>query len=149
MVPTPGSFWTRRCYVAALGAARSTRTLGVMNVHANLVALCAVLAFASGCAKSQTDAYQGFLVIAPEVEIFTLCGTDSPLWLDYSPALRDILFERYEQLRLTPYDQTYAELRGVPGPKLACGFCEDYSGSFRVDAVVVQRAKNPSDCHDT
>jgi hypothetical protein len=111
--------------------------------------LAVVLATTFGCAGSKTDIHRGFLVIGAEVETFTLCGTDAPLWLDYSPALRKVLFEGYQLLRTAPYDLTYAELRGVPGPKLDCGFCEDYSGSFKVDEVVLQRARSPADCHDT
>jgi len=107
-----------------------------------------VMAVATVSSKADEGTYRGFLVIAPEVEVFEPCGSDEPLWLDYTPELRKVLFERYEELRTQPYEETYVELRGVPGPQLDCAFCEEYSGSFKVEAVVEQRARQPTDCHD-
>ena len=100
----------------------------------------------AACSTQRGEIYRGFLTIDPEVEVFTPCGAETPLWLDYTKKQRKVLFERYQQLKTQPYDETYAELRGVPGPQLDCGFCEAYPGSFKVDGIVEQRARKSDDC---
>ena len=117
-----------------------------MKTGFQLLPVVLLVLTAAADSKQQAQIYRGFLVIAPEVEVFTPCGTEAPLWLDYTTEMRRVLFERYEQLRTEPYEQTYAELRGVPGPQLDCAFCEEYSGSFKVDAVVEHRARKSTDC---
>ncbi len=100
----------------------------------------------SACGDESSQLFGGYLVIAPEVETFRPCGASEPLWLDYTPEIRKVLYARHEALRSKPYDETYAELRGTPGPPLDCGFCEEYSGSFKVAGVVEHRARVATDC---
>lgn len=95
---------------------------------------------------SESKIYKGYIVIDPEVEIFQPCGSKKMLWLDYDSAMRSKLWVKYMGLKRKPYEETYAVLRGKPGPKLDCAFCEDYSGSFKVEAVIEHRRVKKGDC---
>ena len=100
---------------------------------------------ASGCA---TDAktYRGHLSIWPEAEVFTPCGSDDPLWLDYDMKTREPIAKDHWTLQKTPYDTTFAVIEGGVGPKLDCGFCEEHKGSFKVHRVVEQRMSSLKNC---
>jgi len=100
----------------------------------------------AAAADSGGVTYRGYIVLGPEVETFRICGSSNPLWLDASPALWKTLRAGYDSLRATPYQPVYAILRGHPGPKLDCGFCEEYPGSFRVEAVVALKSAQPQTC---
>lgn len=100
----------------------------------------------AGCVREATKAHRGHLSIWPEVEIFTPCGSDKALWLDYDKETRQPLASRHWELQKEPYGTTFAVLRGEVGPKLDCGFCENYEGSFKVLGVDEHRASGPNDC---
>lgn len=95
---------------------------------------------------SESKIYKGYLVIAPEVEVFQPCNSKNALWLDYDSGVRSKLFGKYMGLRRKPYEKTYAVLRGNTGPKLDCAFCEDYPGSFKVETVIEHRRVKKGDC---
>ena len=97
-------------------------------------------------ASGDQDTFKGFLVIAPEVEVFRPCGSESSLWLDFDLSPREPIAQKYLDLATTPYEETFAVLIGKPGPKLDCGFCEAYSGSFKVHQVLEHRRAVPTDC---
>jgi hypothetical protein len=97
-------------------------------------------------AASPVEIYRGHLIIAPETEVFRPCGSDKPLWLDYAPEMRALMLARYMELSARPYRETYVVLRGIPGPKLACAFCEYYPGSFKVLEVIEHRKDGPATC---
>jgi hypothetical protein len=105
-----------------------------------------IAAGAIGAAEPRGKLYRGHLVIAPEVEVFRPCGSKKPLWLDYSSEMRAPMFRRYMELRKEPYEETYAVLRGTLGPRLDCGFCEHFQGSFKVLEVIEQRRDGPANC---
>lgn len=113
-----------------VGALRSHLAAATASVHSETVA----------------DIFQGHLVIGHEVEVFRPCGSDTPLWLDYTSEIRGLLSARYEKLTTRPYQETYVVLRGQPGPRLNCGFCEDFEGSFMVSEVLEHHADGPTEC---
>ena len=123
----------------------SASPLGVMTHRATLLAGLLTVAFATA-ADSGVATYRGFVVLGPEVETFRICGSRDPLWLDARPALWKTLRSSYDSLRTAPYQEVYAVLRGSPGPKLRCGFCEEYPGSFRVEAIVALNSVRPRTC---
>jgi len=106
-----------------------------------LIAACVAAA-----AEPTAKVYKGHLVIAPEAEVFRPCGSNEPLWLDYTKAVRASLFGRYIELRKKPYAETFVVLRGIPGPQLDCGYCEHFKGSFKVLEAIEQRASGPAEC---
>ena len=95
---------------------------------------------------SEKDTYRGFLVVAPEVETFQPCGSTSPLWLDIDLSSRAPVERRYRELITRPYEKTFAVLVGSPGPKLDCGFCENYEGSFKVQKILEHRRATQTEC---
>ena len=95
---------------------------------------------------SEPKTYEGFLVIAPEVEVFQPCGSKAELWLDYDQKTREPMAKKYRELAKKPYEATFAVLSGYPGPKLDCGFCENFEGSFKVLKVIEQRRVRSADC---
>jgi hypothetical protein len=119
--------------------------LGIMNWCASLLVAVYVMpavAWSAGHAKP----FKGHLVIDPEVEVFTPCGSKTELWLDYDSKTRAPLAAQHWKLRKKPYDSSFAIVKGIVGPKLDCGFCESYEGSFKVIEVQEHRASTPQDC---
>ena len=106
----------------------------------------------AACAPSGSPATQhgsihaGHLSIWPEVETFTPCGTEEPLWLDYDDQTREPLAREHWKLQKTPYGTTFARLEGAVGPQLDCEFCKDFKGSFNVVRVLEHRASGADDC---
>jgi hypothetical protein len=107
----------------------------------------ALLYHSHGIAVEEPKTYKGFLVIAPEAESFRPCGSATYLWLDYElESTRHPIAKRYRELATTPYEETYAVLIGTIGPKLDCGFCDSYEGSFEVKKAVEQRRVTSQVC---
>ena len=116
-----------------------------MNIHHFLLA--SILSVASfNILTEEVKTYEGFLVIAPEVEIFRPCGTKAELWLDYELTSREPMASRHGELITKPYEETYTVLLGSLGQKLDCGFCENYEGSFKVAKVLEHRRSTSSEC---
>ena len=115
-----------------------------LSTHA-LLAIVAIVGCACAAPEGEST-YRGYLVIDPEVETFRPCDSDAPLWLDYTSEVRAPLFARYQELKTRPYDEVYVEFKGVPGPPLDCGFCEDYTGSFKVAKTLQIRQGKVSAC---
>ena len=90
--------------------------------------------------------YRGYVVLGPEVETFRLCGSPEARWLDGRADLLKQMRSTYQSLRATPYQEIYAVLRGRLGPRLDCGFCEGYSGSFKVETVIELKKFSPRQC---
>jgi putative lipoprotein len=108
-----------------------------------------ILSFAvTSCSVPHTQAtqYRGIIVLGPEVETFTPCGSREPLWLDGPEELLRELQARYQQQATSPYQGMFAALEGDVRPKLDCGFCKDYEGSFRVRKVAEFRVFREGDC---
>lgn len=100
----------------------------------------------SNVLAGEVKTYEGFLIIAPEVEIFRPCGSKTEFWLDYEVTTRESMTKRYRELTTRPYEETYAVLVGSLEPKLDCGFCENYEGSFKVTKVLEHRRATSSEC---
>ena len=105
-----------------------------------------LLALAAPCYAEGAKAYRGHLVIAPEVEIFRPCGAKDDLWLDYDHSAGETLASTHRSLVKDAYGESFVVLLGTPGPKLNCGFCEAYKGSFKIERVVEHRASSVDDC---
>lgn len=105
-----------------------------------------LLAASFNAMAAEVKTYEGFLVIAPEVEVFRPCGSKTDLWLDYDLATREPMTKRYRELITKPYEETYVVLLGSIGPKLDCGFCDHYEGSFKVTKVLEHRRATGSVC---
>jgi hypothetical protein len=99
----------------------------------------------SGCV-AHAKPFQGHLSIWPEAEVFTPCGSNEPLWLDYDTKTREPMAKQHWELQKTPYGTTFAVIEGEVGPTLDCGFCEEYKGSFKVHRMLEQRMSGPRDC---
>jgi hypothetical protein len=97
-------------------------------------------------AEESEKTYEGFLILAPEVDTFTPCGSKDSLWLDLPDGTWEPLAKQYRKLVKEAYEGTYAVLIGKPGPKLDCGFCENYPGSFKVVKVLEHRRAKATDC---
>lgn len=117
-----------------------------MKTKIPLFTFALIAAASSLAAGSEPKTYTGFLVIAPEVEVFQPCGSKTELWLDYDLITREPIARKYSELAKRPYEKTFAILSGVPGPKLDCGFCENYPGSFKVLKVLEHRHAKSTDC---
>jgi hypothetical protein len=105
-----------------------------------------LLAASFNVTAAELKTYDGFLVIGPEVEVFRPCGSKTYLWLDYDPTTSEPMMKRYRELATKPYEETYAVLVGSIGPKLDCGFCDHYDGSFRVAKFLEQRRATTTVC---
>jgi hypothetical protein len=109
-------------------------------------ATVALVVAASACGRATETGVVGELVMAPEVETFQPCGTTKPLWITGDGALLRGLREAHLKGASDVYAPTIATLVGMAGPKLDCGFCEDYEGSFRVERVISHRTDRKSTC---
>ena len=113
-----------------------------MEVRSALI-LAALL---SSCATPSAKTYRGHISIWPEVEVFTPCESGVALWLDYDTQTREPLAKQHQELQKKPYGTTFVVLKGEVGPKLDCGFCKAYEGSFKVLGLEEHRATSSSDC---
>lgn len=120
--------------------------LNIMKIMNQIIAIVLFLGLSSSQAEEEIRSYQGFLVLAPEVDTFTPCGSKEPLWLDLPKGAWEPLAKQYKKLAKKPYEGTYAVLIGKTGPKLDCGFCENYTGSFKVIKIVEHRIAKSTDC---
>lgn len=116
---------------------------GHMEIRVTLILVSLLL---SGCVAQNTKTYRGHLSIWPEAEVFTPCESDIDLWLDYDMKTRGSLAKQHWKLQKEPYGTTFAVLKGEIGPKLDCGFCENYEGSFKVLDIEEHRASSSDDC---
>ena len=114
--------------------------------HLSAAATIALAVPVSACGRSGEMSVVGELVMAPEVETFQPCGTTKPLWIDGDSVLLRGLREAHLDGASDVYAPTIATLVGKLGPKLDCGFCEAYDGSFRVERVISHRADRKSKC---
>jgi hypothetical protein len=111
-----------------------------------MAVLVFALAPALGCASDDSKIFRGHVVIGPEVETFRPCGSKTGLSLDYDEKTRAPLAAKHRALVKDIYKDTFVVLQGVVGPKLDCGFCESYEGSFKVSRVLEHRVASPEDC---
>ena len=101
---------------------------------------------ACGCSTNDDNLWRGHLVIAPEVETFQPCGAAEPFWLDVPLKTRDEIYAKHVSFTKEPYGRSFAIVRGDIGPKLDCGFCEEYPGSFKLVQLIEHRSASAVDC---
>src|SRR4029453_2960053 len=115
-------------------------------VRCGTALLCAAVPAARIAADERPPTTSGWLVMAPEVETFQPCAAAEPLWVEGDPALLKAMRAQYEQIFRSPYERMFAVVEGKPGPKLDCGFCAAYPGSFHIDRLISQRRREKGDC---